>query len=110
MELHHNLFDLFRALHSLRSNHKTAVKECKVRDDSMVPTLKKGQAVEVDCHKPAMHGDIVAIVLEEGMEFRELYVCKGVYYLVAHNRAYPKIALRDYRGLNPESYFLGVVR
>jgi hypothetical protein len=110
MELrNHSLVVLFRALNYLRPIH-CGIEECKVQDDSMYPTYRKNQVVEIDQHKPAMHGDIVAIASENGVEFRELFVCMGIHYLVAHNHAYPKVALSDYRALNPDAYYLGIAR
>ena len=105
MDLHHNLFSFLRAFNSLVVQEK----DCRVVDDSMYPSYCKGAEVRVDQHKAAMSGDIVAIASARGIVLREVLVRKGTYYLIAHNHAYPKVALEDFRALDPQAYFLGVV-
>jgi len=80
-----------------------------VLDESMAPTLSKGDVVEVDPMGLLNNGKIVLLVSDENTEFREARIVNGILYLVAHNKKYAMISMQDYRELNSGAFIGGVV-
>lgn len=80
-----------------------------VRDDSMFPTYQAAQEVYVDPVGAVKRGAVVAVVTEEFVEFRELQIHNGEFFLVPHNKKYPTISMHDFREFYPGAYFAGVV-
>lgn len=107
--LHRTTLSLIRKLRALRPIHADMLTSCRVRDDSMFPALESGEAIQIDTGALVKKGAIVAIETDEFVEFRELQIHEGEFYLVAHNKRFPTISMQDYRALYPGAYFCGVV-
>lgn len=109
VKLHFTANSLLLKLQSLRIGHADQYQTVRVRDNSMFPTISYGNAIQFNSDAVVMHGDLVAIVTNEFTEIREAQIYKGAFYLVAHNHAYPRISMKDYRAMHPGAYFAGVV-
>lgn len=107
---HFTVGGLFSKLNGvLRMESSNAKQICVIRDTSMLPTLAIGEKVQVNTQQPVGNGDLVAVATNEFVDIRELRVNKGEYYLIAHNRRFPTVSMRDYRALHPGASFVGVV-
>lgn len=109
--LHHTAISFFHVLQSLFPAHVDILDECVMRDESMQPTIKRGEKVHIDRAAVAKHKDIIAVATDDFMDIRELQIFKGEVYLVAHNRSkrFARISMKDYKQLYPGASVVGVV-
>ena len=109
VNLHYTAISFLRRLQSLNIVHASVKDFGLVRDESMSPTLKHGDVIEVDAGAPVRNGALIAIATDDFVEVRELLIQHGEFFLLAHNRRYPTVSMGDYRDLNPGAFIAGVV-
>lgn len=108
-KLHRTTLDIFRKLQSFVPERADKIVTHTVFNNDMFPTLKCGEEVKIDTGALVTTGMIVALATDNYVDFRELQIHHGQFYLIAHNKKCPTISMEDYRALHPGAYFAGAL-
>lgn len=108
-KLHRTTLDIFSKLQSFLPLRADKLETMLIVNNDMHPTLQYGDFVQVDIDALVTTGAIVALATDDFVDFRELQIHHGQFYLSAHNKKCPTVSMKDYRALYPGAYFAGIV-
>lgn len=108
-KLHRTTLDIIRKLQTFVPKRADKFETHLVFNNDMFPTLKYGDSVKIDTSALVTTGMIVALATDDYVDFRELQIHHGQFYLIAHNKKRPTISMEDYRALHPGAYLAGAV-
>ena len=108
-KLHRTTLDIIRKLQTFVPKRADKIVTHSVFNNDMFPTLKCGEEVKIDTGALVTTGMIVALATDDYVDFRELQIHHGQFYLMAHNKKCPTISMEDYRAMHPGAYFSGAL-